>query len=164
MGAESGEVGCLSHPLASRSDGRFLSHIRRPVVRCIFLLVAVVSSLMFVIPTFGAEQPDDSQSFIDGFEAYKKKDFNTSQGKLREVLVTYPDSPLRDVVLFWLARSYYKNGNQREAARHMSTFAREYPDSPLLLIVEDDLKDLVARYEKGELLPALAGKAISVGS
>lgn len=161
MGAESGEVGCMSHLLAPRSDGRFLSNIRRPVV--FFPLVAVVLSLMFVIPTFSAEQPDDCQSFIDGFEAYKKKDFITSQGKLREVLVTYPDSPLRDVVLFWLARSYYKNGNQRDAARHMSTFAREYPDSPLLLIVEDDLKDLVARYEKGELLPALAGKAIPVG-
>ncbi|WP_223911603.1 tol-pal system YbgF family protein [Geobacter sp. AOG1] len=125
--------------------------------------MAVVASCAFVIPAFSAEQPDDCQSFIDGFEAYKQKDFDTSQGKLRGVLEKYPDSPLRDVVLFWLARSYYKNGNQLEAARYMSTFAREYPDSPLLALVEDDLNGLVVRYEKGELLPTLAGKAAPLG-
>lgn len=155
MGTEPGDVRCLPQILALESRGR--------VVRTVVALAAVVSSLMFVIPAFSADQPDDCQSFIAGFEAYKQKDFDTSQGKLKTVMENYPDSPLRDVVLFWLARSYYKNGNQRDAARHMSTFAREYPDSPLLLIVEDDLKDLVARYEKGELLPALAGKAIHVG-
>lgn len=155
MVTEPGDVSCLPQVLVPVSGV--------PVVRTVIALAAVVSSLMFVIPVFGADQPDDCQSFIDGFEAYKQKDFATSQGKLKAVMENYPDSPLRDVVLFWLARSYYNNGNQREAARNMSTFAREYPDSPLLALVEDDLKELVARYEKGELLPALAGKTIPAG-
>lgn len=131
--------------------------------RYVVSLLMVASALFFAVPSFSAEQPDDSQSFVDGFEAYKRKDFDTSLEKLKEVLEKYPDSPLRDVVLFWLSRSYYKTGNQMEAARYMSLFGREYPDSPLLALVEDDFFRLVARYEKGESLPTLAGKTRPLG-
>ena len=54
------------------------------------------------------------------------------------------------MALFWLARSYFKNGNQRDAARTMSRFTKEYPDNPLKNTVEDDILALVARYEKGK--------------
>src|SRR5208337_649216 len=72
---------------------------------------------------------------------------------MNEVLQKYPDSPLRDMAIFWLARSFYKNGDQRNAARYMSQFTKEYPDNPLRATVEDELLALVARYDKGETLP-----------
>ncbi len=72
---------------------------------------------------------------------------------MNEVLQKYPDTPLRDMALFWLSRSYYKAGNQQEAARYLSQFSKEFPDNPLRNTVEDELISLTARYEKGEKLP-----------
>jgi len=72
---------------------------------------------------------------------------------MNEVLQKFPDTPLRDMVLFWLSRSYYKNGNLRDAARVMSQFSKEYPDNPLKGTVDEELLALTARYDKGEQLP-----------
>ncbi|MGB9080081.1 MAG: tetratricopeptide repeat protein, partial [Desulfuromonadaceae bacterium] len=80
-------------------------------------------------------------------------DYASSIKKMNEVLQKYPDTPLRDMALFWLARSYFKAGNQQEAARYLSQFSKEYPDNSLKNTVEDELLSLTARYEKGEKLP-----------
>lgn len=45
------------------------------------------------------------------------------------------------------------NAYQQEAARYLSQFSKEYPDSSLDKTVEDELLSLTARYEKGEKLP-----------
>jgi len=81
------------------------------------------------------------------------KDYASSIEKMSEVLQKYPDTPLRDMALFWLSRSYYKAGNPREAARYLSQFSKEYPDNPLRNTAESDLLALTARYESGEELP-----------
>jgi len=91
--------------------------------------------------------------FIAGFNAYQQKDYASSVEKMNELLKTYPDTPLRDMALFWLSISYYKAGNQHEAARLLSQFSKEYPDNPLKTTVEDELLSLTARYESGEKLP-----------
>lgn len=117
------------------------------------LLVAlVIISSLAASPAY-CQESEDSQVFIAGFNAYQQKDYASSIKKMSEVLQKYPDTPLRDMALFWLSRSYYKAGNQREAARYLSQFSKEYPDNPLRNTAESDLLALTARYESGEELP-----------
>lgn len=118
------------------------------------LLVALVIISSLVIPPAFCQETEDSQVFIAGFNAYQQKDYATSIDKMNEVLQKYPDTPLRDMALFWLSRSYFKAGNQQEAARYLTQFSKEYPDNPLKSTVEDELLSLAARYEKGEKLPS----------
>ena len=118
------------------------------------LLVALVIISSLVIPPAFCQETEDSQVFIAGFNAYQQKDYATSIEKMNEVLQKYPDTPLRDMALFWLSRSYFKAGNQQEAARYLTQFSKEYPDNPLKSTVEDELLSLAARYEKGEKLPS----------
>jgi uncharacterized protein DUF11/outer membrane lipoprotein YfiO len=117
-----------------------------------FFVVLVIISSVLNLPAY-CQESEDSQVFISGFNAYQQKDYATTIAKMHEVLQKYPDSPLRDMVLFWLARSYFKNGNQMEAARYMSQFSKEYPDNPLKGTVDEELLALTARYDKGEKLP-----------
>ncbi|MHB8121778.1 MAG: tetratricopeptide repeat protein [Desulfuromonadaceae bacterium] len=117
------------------------------------LLVALVIISSLVASPAYCQETEDSQVFIAGFNAYQQKNYAASIEKMSEVLQKYPDTPLRDMALFWLSRSYYKAGNQREAARYLSQFSKEYPDNPLRNTAESDLLALTARYESGEELP-----------
>ena len=117
-----------------------------------FLVILVIISSLAVPPAY-CQETEDSQVFIAGFNAYQQKNYALSIEKMNEVLQKYPDTPLRDMALFWLSRSYYKAGNQQEAARYLSQLSKEYPDNPLKNTVEDELLSLTARYEKGEKLP-----------
>jgi hypothetical protein len=123
----------------------------RNILLRLLVILVIISSL--IAPPAFCQETEDSQVFIAGFNAYQQKDYTTSIEKMSEVLQKYPDTPLRDMALFWLARSYFKAGNQQEAARYLSQFSREYPDNPLKNTVEDELLTLTARYEKGEKLP-----------
>ena len=123
---------------------------RNALIR-LFVVLAIISSVLNT-PAFSQES-EDSQIFISGFNAFQQKDYATTITKMNEVLQKYPDSPLRDMVLFWLSRAYYKNGNQQDAARYLSQFSKEYPDNPLKGTVDEELLALTARYEKGEQLP-----------
>lgn len=116
------------------------------------LVVVVIISSCYTLPAF-SEESEDSQIFITGFNAFQQKNYSVTIDKMNEVLQKYPDTPLRDMVLFWLSRAYFKSGNQQEAARFMSQFSREYPDNPLKGTIDEELLVLTARYEKGEMLP-----------
>ena len=124
----------------------------RTILIRLFIAVVIISTLL--VPAGFCQETEDSQIFIAGFNAYQQKDYPSAIAKLNEVLAKYPDTSLRDMALFWLARSYFRNGNQLDAARVMSQVSKEYPDNPLKATVEEDLLNLVARYEKGEKLPA----------
>ena len=117
-----------------------------------FLVALVIISSLATPPAFSQES-EDSQVFIAGFNAYQQKDYAAAIEKMNEVLQKYPDTPLRDMALFWLSRAYFKAGNQQEAARNLSRFSKEYPDNPLRGTVEEELLALTARYDKGEKLP-----------
>jgi hypothetical protein len=132
---------------------------RNTLIR-LFVAMVIISSLM-VPPGFCLET-EDSQIFMSGFNAYQQKNYLNAIKKMNEVLQKYPDSPLRDMAIFWLARSYFKSGDMQDAARYMSQFSKEYPDNPLRGTVEDELLSLTARYEKGEKLPSGAGQAEEV--
>ena len=118
-------------------------------VLAVLLLVAV----LLPAPAFSLDS-EDSQIFISGFNAYQKKDYNTTIDNMSVLLKKYPDTSLRDMAIFWLARAYYKAGNQQDAAKYMAQFNREYPDSPLKATVEGELIALADRYQKGEPLQA----------
>ena len=116
-----------------------------------FVFLVIISSFLNT-PAYSQES-EDSQIFISGFNAYQQKDYAATIARMNEVLEKYPDTPLRDMVLFWLSRAYFKNGNQQQAARYMSQFSKEYPDNPLKGTVDEELLALTARYDKGEKLP-----------
>lgn len=108
-----------------------------------------------------AQETEDSQLFLSGFNAYQQKDYPAAVSHLGEVLQKFPDSSLRDMTLFWLARAHYKAGNNQDAARYMAQFTREYPDNPLKNTVEENLLSLADQYEKNHGSPtqlALAEK------
>ncbi|RNC72298.1 MAG: DUF11 domain-containing protein [Desulfuromonadales bacterium] len=131
----------------------FMKYFRTAVFRCLTGCLIIASLLSTPVYAVNSE---DSQIFIAGFNAYQKKDYQTAIEKMKTVLEKYPDTPLRDMAIFWLSRANFKAGFERDAARYMSQFMKEYPDSPLKGTVEDDLLGLVARFEKGEQLPAVA--------
>ncbi len=136
----------------------FFARYRATFIKTILgltVIICLVSSSAFAVDT------DDSQTFIAGFNAYQKKDYPTAIDDMKTVLKKYPDSPLRDMALFWLARASYKSGDMQTAAKTMSQFFREYPDSPLKTTVEDDLLKLVAKYDKGEAIPGAAPQAVA---
>lgn len=128
-----------------------LLRLYRNILLRILVALVIISSL--IVPPAFCQETEDSQLFIAGFNAYQQKDYASSIEKMNEVLQKHPDTPLRDMALFWLARSYYKAGNHQEAARYLSQFSKEYPDNSLKNTVEDELLALAARYEKGEKLP-----------
>lgn len=101
---------------------------------CFIALYFVCISLIVAVPVRCEEQPEDHQIFVSGFNAYQQKDFAKSVLKLSELLQKYPDTPLRDVALFWLSRSYYWTGKKVEATRYMAQFNSEYPDSLLQVL------------------------------
>ncbi|WP_145022574.1 tetratricopeptide repeat protein [Geobacter argillaceus] len=108
------------------------------------LILSLLPGPAFAIDT------QDSQIFISGFNAYQKKDYTAAIDKMSQVLQKYPDSPLRDMAIFWLARSNFKAGYNKDAAKYMAQFFKEYPDSPLKGTVEEDLVALVGKFQKGE--------------
>jgi hypothetical protein len=128
--------------------------ILRTVVKRSLLGFIVVLSLL-ATPAFAVEY-QDSQIFISGFNAYQSKNYPGAIENMSQLLKKYPDSPLRDMAIFWLARANYKAGHRKEAAQYMAQFYKEYPNSPLKNTVEPELAKLAAAYAKGEPLPAEA--------
>ena len=114
--------------------------ILRAVARRSLLGFIVVLSLL-ATPAFPVEY-QDSQIFISGFNSYQSKNYQGAIDNMSQVLQKYPDSPLRDMAIFWLARANYKAGHRKEAAQYMAQFYKEYPNSPLKNTVEPELAKL----------------------
>ena len=128
-----------------------VNSILRSAVRRSLLGFIVILSLL-ATPALAVEY-QDSQIFISGFNAYQSKDYQGAIDKMSQVLQKYPDTPLRDMAIFWLARAHFKAGHRKEAAQYMAQFFHDYPDSPLKSTVEPGLAKLAVAYAKGEPLP-----------
>lgn len=114
-------------------------------------------SLMVVVISFApvnAAEIDDSTVFIDAFNAYQQKDYLLAIEKCDQLNQVFPDSPLRDVTLLLIARASLKSGNNERAAKSVIMFSTEFPESSLKTSVEDELKVLASRHQKGEVLSA----------
>jgi uncharacterized membrane protein len=112
--------------------------------------VLLLVSVLLPVPAFSLDS-EDSQIFISGFNAYQKKDYQAAIHNMSDLLQKYPDTPLKDMAIFWLARAHYKAGNEQEAAKYMAQFFHDYPDSPLKGTVEEGLVSLADKYGKGEV-------------
>ena len=115
----------------------------------------LVSLLLFAVMTCSlghAAEIDDATVFVEAFNAYQQKDYLLAIEKCDQLNQVFPDSPLRDVTLLLVARASLKAGDNERAAKSVSLFSSEFPESSLKTSVEDDLKTLAARQQKGELL------------
>lgn len=95
---------------------------------------------------------DDSTIFVEAFNAYQQKDYLLTIEKCDQLNQVFPDSPLRDVTLLLIARSSLKSGDRERAAKSVTLFSSEFPDSGLKTSVDDELISLAVRHQKGELL------------
>jgi uncharacterized repeat protein (TIGR01451 family) len=120
------------------------------------IILALIISFISFVPGNSAEI-DDSTVFIEAFNAYKLKDYLLTIDKCDQLNQIYPDSPLRDVTLLLVARASLKSGDMERAAKSVSMFLSEFPESSLKTSVEEELKALASRHQKGEVLSADKG-------
>ncbi|TSK06704.1 MAG: outer membrane protein assembly factor BamD [Geobacter sp.] len=133
------------------------------IFRALFLKIPTVLLLVALLvpaPAFSLDS-EDSQIFISGFNSYQKSDYPAAVESMSTLLKKYPDTPLKDMAVFWLARANYKVGNNQEAGKYMAQFLRDYPESPLKATVEGELIRLAERTaaERGTAVKASAEKA-----
>jgi hypothetical protein len=95
---------------------------------------------------------DDSTVFIDAFNAFQQNDYLLAIEKCDQLNQVFPDSPLRDVTMLLVARASLKSGDNERAAQSVAQFTSEFPDSSLRTSVEEELKVLASRRQKGEEL------------
>jgi len=111
--------------------------------------------IVFISLTSGrAAEIDDSTVFIEAFNAYQQKDYLLSIEKCDQLNQVFPGSPLRDVALLLTARASLKSGNNERAAKSITLFSADFPESSLKTSVEDELRVLASRLQKGEVLTA----------
>lgn len=118
-------------------------------------IIRLVLSLFIVFISFApvkAAEIDDSTVFVDAFNAYQQKDYLLTIEKCDQLNQVFPDSPLRDVTLLLIARASLKSGDNDRAAKSIILFSTEFPESSLKTSVEDELKLLANRHQKGEVL------------
>lgn len=119
-------------------------------------LMTILAGLMLLslltTPCIAVEL-DDSNLFVEAFNAYQKKDYLLAIDKVNQLTQVFPDSPLRDLSLLLLARAGLKSGDNELAAKAINQFSAEYTDNSLKTTVEDELLALGARRKKGEKLP-----------
>ena len=125
-----------------------MNRIAKSITRLILALLIVFISF---VPGNSAEI-DDSTVFVEAFNAYQQKDYLLAIEKCDQLNQVFPDSPLRDVSLLLLARASLKSGNNERAAKSVILFSAEFPESSLKASVEDELKVLASRHQKGEVL------------
>ncbi|GFE62697.1 outer membrane protein assembly factor BamD [Geobacter sp. AOG2] len=117
----------------------------------------VISALALFLCLSGAlrapaAEIDDSNLFVEAFNAYQKKDYLLAIDKVKQLTQMFPDTPLKDVSLLLLARSGLKAGDNTLAARTVNQFTTEFPTNPLRSSIEDELLVLGTRLHKGEKL------------
>ncbi|HEY6006756.1 MAG TPA: tetratricopeptide repeat protein [Geobacteraceae bacterium] len=120
---------------------------RHDLVKLLFGLAVCLLPLSAPVSGFAEE---DSALFMAGFSAYQRKEYHDAAQRLKRLLEVYPETPLRDMTLFFLARAQFKAGNRPEAGRVMSRLLREYPGSTLKEKAEPELMRLAAAYWKNE--------------
>jgi len=115
------------------------------------IFIGIILLSFTAVPSTAAEL-DDSNLFIEAFNAYQKKDYLLAMEKVEKLTQVFPDSPLRDISLLLLARSSLKSGNNETAAKAINRFNSEYTENSLKTTVEEELLSLGARQKKGEKL------------
>ncbi|BDV41233.1 hypothetical protein GURASL_01560 [Geotalea uraniireducens] len=87
-----------------------------------------------------------SRLFVTGFTALHDGNSREAAETFDRLLAVYPDTPLRDLALFFLARASLAAGERQQAARAMATLRREYPGSVVVAAAGPELLALAAGY------------------
>jgi len=111
----------------------------------------MIATLLGASFLFAAEI-DDTALFVEAFNAFQKKEYLLAIEKANQLNQVFPDSPLMDVTLLLIARSYIKSGDNELAAKAINKFTGEFSDSALTSTIEEDLLALGSRHKKGEQL------------
>jgi uncharacterized repeat protein (TIGR01451 family) len=136
-----------------------MKRLSKTITRFILALL-----IIFISFTTGyTAEIDDSTVFVEAFNAYQQKDYLLAIEKCDQLNQVFPDSPLRDVTLLLIARASLRSGNNERAAKYAAMFSTEFPESSLKTSVEDELKVLVKRHQKGEVLAANKTLQIAAG-
>lgn len=120
-------------------------------------ITRLLLSLLIIVFSFNSgnsTEIDDATVFVEAFNAYQQKDYLLTIEKCDQLNQVFPDSPLRDVTILLTARASLKSGNNERAAKFTVLFSTEFPESALKTSVEDELKVLASRHQKGEVLTA----------
>lgn len=117
------------------------------------LLPGVALLLALAGGSASATEIDDSNLFVEAFNAHQKKDYLLAIEKIKQLTQLFPDTPLRDVALLLMARSGLKSGDNQLAAKTVIQFVNEYPTSPLKSSIEEELLTFGSRLARGEKLP-----------
>ena len=135
-----------------------MKYITREITR--FILAILI--ILFSFTSGDSAEIDDSVVFIEAFNAYQQKDYLLTIEKCTQLNQAFPDSPLRDVTILFIARASLKSGDNERAAKSASMFLTEFPESALKSSVEDELKVLAQRHQKGE--PIAADKSLQMAA
>ena len=103
------------------------------------VVLGLSSAVMFSPHVAYPSESADVQMYKGGFESFQKGEYGGATSRLQLLLQQFPDTPLRDVATFWLARSSFNAGDHEQAARFMRLFCRDYPDNPLWETAEKEL-------------------------
>lgn len=114
--------------------------------------IVFLFSLLVAHQALAITDYDDSNLFMDAFNAFQGKDFLLSIEKLNRLEQLFPDSPLRDVSLLMLARAHQRSGDNQAAGATINRFSKEFGNSPLATSVETELAALGKRVGAGEKL------------
>lgn len=101
---------------------------------CRHLLIGIIVFIALSVsspPDGLCREPDDSRLFLEGFTAYQNKEYSAASTRMEELLQKYPETPLRDMALFWLSHACFRNGRHQEAVQAMARLMEEYPGSRL---------------------------------
>lgn len=111
------------------------------MLKHICLTIGVAIAFMLSSPPCPAYQPESADVVLykAAFQSYQDHQYEAAAQKLRLLLQRFPDTPLRDVATFWLARSSFHAGDRAQAARYINVFFRDYPDNPLWETAEKEL-------------------------
>ena len=96
-------------------------------------------------------QPTDKSCFIEGIDAYQKKEYGTAVRKLKLLLKLHPDTPLRALTHYMLSQSYYRIGNLNAASRYMQIILKEYPDFALKGFINQQQQELLKNSDSALL-------------
>lgn len=126
-----------------------------PVKRILRTIRQIILALSIVLMAFvpgDSSEIDDSTVFINAFNAFQQNDYLLAIEKCDQLSQVFPDSPLRDITLLLVARASLKSGDNERAAKSIAQFISEFPESSLRTSVEEELRALASRRQRGELL------------
>ncbi len=116
------------------------------------LLVLILTTLLVGIGSINAAESDDAAVFVQAFEAHQNQDYLLAIEKIEQLNRLFPYSPLRDLGLLLAARSSYNAGDNQGAAKAVTIFINDFPESSLISTIEEKLLLLSSRQQQGEKL------------